>query len=133
MNTPPPSTSTPPPSTTSGASAGPAGVQAPDGYKTDTGQMSSAGRNINTKAEDAKGDVDEVKPAKVKAAEFGQHAEHQAWQPDYAAAIEALGTAATAMCDNLMAFATQLGGAGATYAEQEGSAQQTVTQSGSGL
>jgi hypothetical protein len=95
--------------------------------------MSSAGRNINTKAEDAKGDVDEVKPAKVKAPEFGQHADHQAWQADYAAAIEALGTASTAMCDNLMAFATQLGGAGATYDAQESSAQNTVTQSGSGL
>ncbi|HEX6357038.1 hypothetical protein [Actinophytocola sp.] len=124
---------TPPPSTTSGPSAGPSGVQAPDGYKTDTDQMSSAGRNINTKAEDAKGDVEEVKPAKVKAAEFGEHADHQAWQPDYAAAIEALGTASTAMCDNLMAFAGQLGGAGSTYAEQESSAQNTVSQSGAGL
>jgi hypothetical protein len=124
---------TPPPSTTSGASAGPGGVAAPDGYKTDTGQMSSAGRNINTKAEDAKGDVDEVKPAKVKAAEFGEHADHQAWQPDYAKAIEALGTASTAMCDNLMGFAGQLGGAGSTYAEQESSAQNTVSQSGAGL
>jgi hypothetical protein len=108
-------------------------VAAPDGYKTDTGQMSSAGRNISTKAEDAKGDVDEVKPAKVQAAEFGTHAEHQAFHPDYSKAIEELGTASTAMCDNLMAFAAQLGGAGASYAESDQNAQSTVNQSGAGL
>jgi hypothetical protein len=130
VNTPPPSSTS---NTTSGAPAGPGGVAAPDGYKTDTGQMSSAGRNINTKAEDAKGEVDEVKPAKVQAAEFGTHTEHQAFHPDYSKAIEELGTASTAMCDNLMTFAGQLGGAGATYAEGEQSAQTAVTRSGAGL
>jgi hypothetical protein len=89
--------------------------------------MSSAGRNISTKAEDAKGEVDEVKPAKVQAAEFGQHSEHQAWQADYAASIEQLGTGSIAMCDNLAAFAAQLGGAGATYADSEQGAQTNVT------
>lgn len=117
MNTPPSSTSSPP---------GPPGVQAPDGYQTDTGQMSSAGRNIKTKAEDAKGEVDEVRPAKVQTAEFGQHSEHQAWHGDYSAAIEQLGTGAVAMCDNLAAFAQQLGDAGATYADSESAAQSNV-------
>jgi hypothetical protein len=133
VNTPPPSTSTPPPSTTSNTSGGGTGVQAPDGYKTDTGQMSSAGRNINTKAEDAKDEVDEIKPAKVKAAEFGKHEEHQAWHPDYSAAIEQLAAGATAMCDNLIAFAGNLGGAGADYAAQESAAQSNVSQSGADL
>jgi len=128
VNTPPPSSSTPPPSSTSNTGSG---VAAPDGYTTDTGQMSSAGRNINTKAEDAKGDVDEVKPAKVKPAEFG--VKHQDYQADYAAAIEAMGTASVAMCDNLMAFSGQLGGAGTDYATNETSATSTVTQSGSGM
>lgn len=132
MNTPPPSTSTPPPSTNSRTSGGGTGVQAPDGYRTDTGQMSSAGRNINTKAEDAKGEVDEIKPAKVKAAEFGKHEEHQAWHPDYAAAIEQLGTGAIAMCDNLIAFAGQLGGASTDYQSRDSTATSTVTQPGSG-
>lgn len=127
MNTPPPSSTTPPPSTTSNTTQGP-GVGAPDGYTTDTGQMSSAGRNINTKAEDAKGEVDEVKPAKVQAAEFGT--KHQEWQKDYSAAIEAFGTASTAMCDNLMAFAGQLGGAGTSYDNNETGATTTVTQAG---
>lgn len=121
MNTPP--SSTPPPS---GPPAGSSGVQAPDGYQTDTGQMSTAGRNISTKAEDAKGEVDEVQPAKVQAAEFGQHEEHQAWQADYASAIEQFGTASIAMCDNLAAFAGQLGGAGSTYADSEAGAQTNV-------
>jgi hypothetical protein len=129
VNTPPPSTSSP----TAGPPPGPTGVQAPDGYKTDTGQMSSAGRNISTKAEDAKGEVDEVKPAKTQAAEFGQHTDHQAWQKDYAAAIEQLGAGSTAMCDNLVAFAGQLGGAGTSYSEQESANRTTVQQSGSGL
>lgn len=119
MNTPPPS------------SPG-SGVQAPDGYKTDTGQMSSAGRNISTKAEDAKGEVDKVKPSKVQAAEFGQHTDHQAWQKDYAAAFEQLGTASVAMCDNLMAFAQQLGGAGTSYANTDAGAANTVTSAGAG-
>jgi hypothetical protein len=109
------------------------GVQAPDGYKADTGQMSSSGRNISTKAEDAKGEVDEVKPARTQAAEFGQHADHQAWQKDYAAAFEQLGAGATAMCDNLIAFAGQLGGSGTSYSEQEAANASTVTQSGSGM
>ena len=130
MNT-PPSSSTPPPSSTSNTQ-GP-GVAAPDGYTTDRGQMSSAGRNISTKAEDAKGEVDEVKPAKVKPAEFGVHTTHQEFQPDYAAAVEALGTASTAMCDNLVAFAGQLGDSGTTYATTETGAQTTVTQSGGGM
>lgn len=130
MNTPPTSANTPPPSA---PPPGPSGVQAPDGYKTDTGQMSSAGRNISTKAEDAKGEVDEVKPAKTQAAEFGQHADHQAWQKDYAAAIEQLGAGSTAMCDNLVAFAGQLGGAATSYTQQESAARTNVQQSGSGL
>jgi hypothetical protein len=116
---------TPPPSATSGP-----GVQAPDGYKTDTGQMSSSGRNINTKAEDAKGEVDDVKPSKVQAAEFGQHTDHQAWQKDYAAAIEQLGTASVAMCDNLAAFAQQLGGTSTSYTNQDTAAANTVTSAG---
>lgn len=107
-------------------SSGPPGVQAPDGYQTDTGQMSSAGRNINTKAEDAKGEVDQVRPAKVQAAEFGQHSEHQQFHGDYSAAIEQLGTASVAMCDNLAAFAVQLGDAGGTYSDSESSAQNNV-------
>jgi hypothetical protein len=126
VNTPPPSSTTPPPSTTSNTTG--SGVGAPDGYTTDTGQMSSAGRNISTKAEDAKGDVDEVKPAKVQVAEFGT--KHQEWHPDYSAAIEAFGTAATAMCDNLMAFAGQLGDAGTSYDASETGATTTVTQAG---
>jgi hypothetical protein len=129
-NTPPPSTSTPPPS---GPPAGPGGVQAPDGYKTDSGQMTSAGRNISTKAEDAKGEVDEIKPAKVKQTEFGQHTEHQAWFTDYNAAIEQFAAGSAAMCDNLVAFAGQLGGASTTYTQQESAAQSNVTTSGSGL
>lgn len=116
MNTPPPS----------GPPANPGGVQAPDGYKTNTEQMSGVGRTISTKAEDAKGDVAEVKPAKVQKAEFGQHAEHQEWHPDYSAAIEQLAAGSTAMCDNLVAFAGQLDAAGATYDEGESGAQSNV-------
>ena len=135
MNTPPTSGNTPPPSTSSPPAAPPpgTGVQAPDGYKTDTSQMTSAGRNISTKAEDAKGEVDEIKPAKVKQAEFGQHADHQAWFTDYSAAIEQLAAGSTAMCDNLIAFAGNLGGASADYAAQESAAQSNVSQSGAGL
>lgn len=122
MNTPPPSSTNTPPPSTSSPPANPGGVNAPDGYTTDSGQMSSAGRNISTKAEDAKGEVDEVKPAKVKLAEFGKHADHQAYQADYAAAFEQFGAGTAAMCDNLMAFAANLGGAGTDYAAQESAA-----------
>jgi hypothetical protein len=134
VTTPPPSSTTPPPSTTSNTSGGgTGGVQAPDGYKTDTGAMSTAGRKINDRAEDAKGEVDEVQPAKVQAAEFGTHADHQAFHPDYSAAIKTLGEGAVAMCDNLMTFAGQLGGVGTSYSSTESGATSTVTQSGAGL
>lgn len=116
MNTPPPS----------GPPANPGGVQAPDGYKADTDQMSGVGRTIGTQAEDAKGEVAEVQPAKVQAAEFGQHEEHQAWHGDYAAAIEQFGAGAAAMCDNLVAFAGQLDAAGATYSDSDSSAETNV-------
>jgi hypothetical protein len=123
VNTPPPSSQTPPSST--------GGVQAPDGYTTDSGQMSSAGRNISTAAEDAKGDVDEIQPAKVQAAEFGT--EHQDWHTDYSAAIEAFGTAAGAMCDNLVAFAGQLGEAGKDYGSSDQAATDNVTSAGASV
>src|SRR4051812_6922087 len=95
MNTPP-------------ANAG--GVAPPDGYTTDTGQMSGAGRNIGNAAEDAKGEVEDTQPTELTDAEFGK--EHTKWQADYAAAIEQLGPGATAMCDNPTPFAGQIGGAG---------------------
>jgi hypothetical protein len=107
-------------------------VGAPDGYKTDTGTMSTAGKTISTKAEDAKGEVDEIKPAKTQKAEFGQHADHQNYQAEYAAAFDQFGAGATAMCDNLMAFAGQLGGSATAYSEQEATNTTTVQQSGSG-
>jgi hypothetical protein len=122
---------TPPPSSTSRTTNG-SGVGAPDGYKTDTSTMSTAGKNISTKAEDAKGEVDEIKPAKTQKAEFGQLAEHQTYQTDYAAAFEQFGAGATAMCDNLTAFAGQLYGSSTAYAEQEATNKTTVQQSGSG-
>lgn len=122
MNTPPPSSQTPPNS---------GGVQAPDGYTTDEGQMSSAGRNISTAAEDAKGDTEEIKPAKVQVAEFG--VKHQEWHPDYTAAIEAFGTAAAAMCDNLVAFAGQLGEAGKDYGTAEAAATTNVNTAGTSV
>jgi len=110
---------TPPPSS-------PPGVQAPDGYETDTAQMSSVGRTISTAAEDAKGEVEEVQPAKVQAAEFGQHEDHQVFHADYSAAIEQFGAGSAAMCDNLIAFAGQLDAAGATYSESESGAETNV-------
>ncbi len=122
---------TPPPSTTSRTTNG-SGVSAPDGYKTDTSTMGTAGKNISTKAEDAKGEVDDIKPAKTQKAEFGTHPDHQNYQTDYAAAFEQFGAGATAMCDNLVAFAGQLGGSSTTYAEQESTNKSTVQQSGSG-
>jgi hypothetical protein len=114
---------TPPPSS---------GVHAPDGYKADTGGMNSSGRTISTKAEDAKGEVDDVKPAVTKAEEFGKHTDHQAYQKDYAAAFDQFGAGATAMCDNLVAFAAQLGGSSTTYSEQESTNKNTVNNAGSG-
>lgn len=111
--------------------ASPGGVAPPDGYTTDTGQMSGAGRNIGDAAEDAKGDVEDTQPTELTDAEFGK--EHTKWQKDYAAGIEQLGQGATAMCDNLVAFAGQVGGAGQTYSTTESGATSTVTAPGSGL
>jgi hypothetical protein len=108
------------------------GVNAPDGYKTNTGTMSSSGRTITTKAEDAKGEVDEVKPAKTQQAEFGTHPDHQAFQKEYSAAFDQLGAGAVAMCDNLLSFAANLGGTATNYTEHESSATTTVTAPGSG-
>jgi hypothetical protein len=97
--------------------ASPGGVAPPDGYTTDTGQMSGAGRNISNAAEDAKDDVEDTQPTELTDAEFG---------------IEQLGQGATAMCDNLLSFAGQIGGAGQTYSTTETGAATTVTAPGSG-
>ena len=105
------------------------GVAPPDGYTTDTGQMSGAGRNINDAAEDARNDVEDTQPTELTDAEFGQkHTQHQA---DYAKGIEQLGQGATAMCDNLIAFAGQIGAAGQSYSTTESGAAATVTAPGS--
>lgn len=123
---------TPPPSTTSRTTGpGGGGVAPPEGYTTDTGQMSSAGRTISNAAEDAQGDVEDLQPTELAATDFGTaHTEPHA---DYAAAIQQFGEGAIAMCTNLMAFAAQLGGAGQSYDSSETSATNTVNASGSGL
>jgi hypothetical protein len=101
------------------------GVAPPDGYTTDTGQMSGAGRNIGNAAEDAKDEVEDTQPTELTEAEFGT--KHTQWQKDYAAGIEQLGQGATAMCDNLVAFAGQIGGAGQAYTGTDSGAASTVT------
>jgi hypothetical protein len=124
--------STPPPSTTSNTTgAGGTGVAPPDGYTTDTGQMSTSGRNISNAAEDAQGEVEDLQTTEVTAADFGTaHGDHHG---DYSAAIEQLGAGANAMCTNLMTFAGQLGGAGSSYDTTESGATNTVSNPGSGL
>ena len=112
-------------------STGPTEVAPPDGYTTDTGQMSSAGRTISDAAEDARGEVEDLKPTALTQADFGT--KHTEWHADYAAAIEQIGAGATAMCGTLIAFAGQLGGAGATYESTETGATNTVVAPGSGL
>jgi hypothetical protein len=101
------------------------GVAPPDGYTTDTGGMSGAGRNISDAAEDAKDEVEDLQPTKLTDAEFGQ--KHTQYQADYAKGIEQLGQGATAMCDNLASFAGQIGAAGQQYATTESGAAATVT------
>ncbi len=103
----------------------PGGVAPPDGYTTDTGQMSGAGRTIGDAAEDARGEVEDTQPTELTEAEFGK--KHTQWQKDYAAAIEQLGQGATAMCDNLTAFAGQIAGAGQSYSSTDSGAATTVT------
>ncbi len=105
--------------------ANPGGVAPPDGYTTDTGQMSGAGRTIGDAAEDAKGDIEDTQPTELTDQEFGK--KHTQWQADYASAIEQLGQGATAMCDNLVAFAGQIGGAGQAYTTTDTGAASTVT------
>jgi hypothetical protein len=101
------------------------GVAAPDGYTTSTSHMSGAGRKISDAAEDAKDEVKDVQPTKLTDAEFGK--KHTQWHGDYAAGIEQLGKGAAAMCDNLKAFAGQIGAAGQNYANTESGAVNTVT------
>ncbi len=76
-------------------------------------------------AEDARGEVEDTQPTELTDAEFGT--KHTQWQADYAAGIEQLGQGATAMCDNLVSFAGQIGGAGAQYSTTESGAASTVT------
>ena len=100
------------------------GVTPPDGYTADTGTMSGTARNISNAAEDARGEVDDIRTG-LTAAEFGtKHTQHQA---AYAAGIEQLGQAATAMCDSLATFAGQIGGAGQAYTGTDTGAANTVT------
>jgi hypothetical protein len=101
------------------------GVAPPDGYSADTGTMSGTARNIGNAAEDAKGEVDDVQPTELTEAEFGT--KHTQYQAGYAAGIEQLGQAATAMCDSFVTFAGQIGGAGQSYTETDTGAAHTVT------
>lgn len=118
MNTPPPSAN------------GPV-VAPPEGYTASTDSMSSSARTITTEAENARGETDDLQPTELSEDEFGTaHTEHYA---AYAAAIEQFGAGAQAMCDNLIAFAGQLGGAGQAYAATDQAATQTVNTSGAGL
>lgn len=110
--------------------AGGGGVAPPDGYTTDTGAMSGTARNIGNAAEDAKGEVDDTQPTELTDAEFGT--KHTQYQAAYAAGIEQLGQGATAMCDNLVAFAGQIGGAGQAYTGTDSGAANTVTAPRSG-
>ncbi|GAB3436722.1 hypothetical protein [Actinophytocola sediminis] len=114
---------------TSNSSTG--GVAPPDGYTTDTDQMSSSGRNINNAAEDAQDEIEDLSQTDLTGEEFGTA--HTEKHTDYAAAIQLLGEGANAMCANLMSFAGQLGGAGETYSSGETAATSTVTASGSDL
>ncbi|OLF15635.1 hypothetical protein [Actinophytocola xanthii] len=120
--------STPPSNNSS--TAGPGGVAPPDGYTTDTGQMSGSARTVTNAAEDAQGEVKDLHPTELTAAEFGT--KHTQWHADYAAAIEQLGAGAAAMCANTMSFGGQLGGAGQSYEATEAGATNTVTAPGSG-
>ena len=104
------------------------GVTAPSGYKTSSDGMSSAARTIHDTAEDAQTDVKDLKPTKMTDKEFGT--KHTQWFADYQKAIEQLGTGSDAMCGNLTAFATQLGGAGSDYAANDAQNASTVRQSG---
>ncbi|HYH50611.1 MAG TPA: hypothetical protein VEG38_13780 [Acidimicrobiia bacterium] len=124
---------TPPPSTTSTTTNDPgsSGVAPPDGYTTDTGQMSTSGRNISNAAEDAQGEVEDLQPTELAAADFGKA--HGEWHADYSSAIEQLGAGAIAMCTNLISFAGQLGGAVQSYETTDAGATSTVTTPGSGL
>jgi len=90
--------------------------------------MSFSGRAITTAAEDARGDVEDLRQTGLSDVEFGTaHTEHFA---DYSAAIEQLGAGAQAMCVNLTAFAGQLGGAGTSYAGTDLGSSQIITASG---
>jgi hypothetical protein len=110
---------------TSRLTNGGGGVASPDGYTADTGTMSGTARNISNAAEDARGEVDDTQPTELTAAEFGT--KHTQYQADYAAGIEQLGQAATAMCDSFAAFAGQIGGAGQSYTGTDTGAAHTVT------
>lgn len=104
------------------------GVAPPDGYTASTDSMSSSGRAITTAAEDARGDTEDLQPTQLSDADFGTA--HTDCFADYSAAIEQLGAGAQAMCENLIAFAGQLGGAAESYAGTEQAGVQTLNASG---
>lgn len=106
-------------------------VAPPEGYTASTDSMTSSARAITTAAEDTHGDTDDLQPTRLSEAEFGPaHTEHFA---AYAEAVERFGAGAQAMCDNLIGFAGQIGGAGQSYARTDQSAAGTVNASGAGL
>lgn len=107
------------------------GVAPPDGYEADTSSMGARSRTITNEAEDANGEVKDLQPTKVAAADFGKvHGEYQA---DYAKGIEQLGTGAVAMCTTITSFAGQIGGAGQDYAASDSGNTGTVNESGAGM
>jgi hypothetical protein len=116
----------------SGATSGNAGpgVAAPDGYEADTSSMGARSRTINNEAEDAKGEVDDMK-TEVKAEDFGKA--HGDFQGEYSESFGLIIEGAVAMCTTIGSFAQQIGGAGAEYSSSDASNTGTVNQSGAGM
>jgi len=106
------------------------GVAAPDGYEADTSSMGARSRTINNEAEDAKGEVDDMK-TELKAEDFGKV--HGDYQTEYAEAFDLIVKGSIAMCTTIGSFAQQIGGAGAEYSASDESNQGTVNQSGAGM
>jgi len=116
----------------SGASSGSGGpgVAAPEGYEADTTSMGARSRTINNEAEDAKGEVDDMK-TELKAEDFGKA--HGDYQGEYGESFDLIIKGAIAMCTTISSFAQQIGGAGAEYSATDEANTNTVNQSGAGM
>ncbi|MGH3435193.1 MAG: hypothetical protein ACRDRN_01855 [Sciscionella sp.] len=98
------------------------------GYQASSDAMAAVSKNIGDDVHNLQQKLKDIAPTQLAAADFGQA--HQAHQSAYKTAVDEYGKGAKGMCSTLSSFASQIGGAGGTYADNESNTGGELRNSG---